>query len=68
MINGCIPMIPWHPRGTGAQHPAVDSRAPTSFSSFNICTTVLSAQPALINGNNTQVIAAANSWMLLADH
>lgn len=46
--------------------PAIDSRAQTSFSSFNICITLLSVKPALINGNNIQIIAAANSWMLLA--
>lgn len=46
--------------------PAIDSRAQTSFSSFNICITVLPVQPALINGNNTQIIAAANSWTLFS--
>lgn len=30
--------------------PAIDSRAPTSFPSFNICVAVLSVKPALING------------------
>lgn len=46
--------------------PATDSRAWTSFSSFNTCITVLSVQPALINGNNAQITAAANSWTLFA--
>lgn len=37
--------------------PAIDSRAPSPFPALI---------PALINGNNAQIIAAANSWMLLA--